>query len=69
MPKHVFELLVIAALVLAIICTVSPNATIIANEMSGEIYGIDIAGFTTTTATAAANDSDEVSAQRYAKQH
>ena len=35
-----------AAIVLAVILAVSPHATIIANEASGEIYGIDILGLT-----------------------
>ena len=35
-----------AAVVLALIVTVSPHATTIANEVSGEIYGIDILALT-----------------------
>jgi hypothetical protein len=35
-----------AAIVLASILAVSPNATTIANEASGEIYGIDILSMT-----------------------
>ena len=33
-----------AALVLAVILTVSPHTTVIANEESGKVYGIDILG-------------------------
>ena len=62
MPKYVIELLAVAALLLAIICMVAPQATIIANEVSGEIYGI---GF----ASQPGNDVDEVSAQKYARKH
>lgn len=35
-----------AAIVLAIILVVSPNATTVANEASGEIYGIDVLNVT-----------------------
>lgn len=35
-----------AALVLAIILAISPYATIVANEASSDIYGIDILGIT-----------------------
>ena len=37
-----------AALVLAIILAISPHATIVANEASSDIYGIDILGITTS---------------------
>jgi len=35
-----------AAVVLAVIVTVSPHATIVANQVSGEVYGIDILALT-----------------------
>ncbi len=35
-----------AAVVLAIIFAVSPRATIVANEVSGEVYAVDILGLT-----------------------
>jgi hypothetical protein len=35
-----------AAIVLAVIFAVSPNATTIANEASGEVYGVDILSIT-----------------------
>jgi hypothetical protein len=60
MPKHVVEVLVIAALVLAIICTVTPSLNIVASEVSGEGYGVELAVDT-------AANIDEVSAQRIAK--
>jgi hypothetical protein len=44
MRTHMLQIVAIAALVLAIICTVSPTATVIANEMTGEVYGIDLFG-------------------------
>ena len=37
-----------AALVLALILTVSPETSVVANEVSGEIYGIDVLGITMT---------------------
>ena len=46
MQKQVVAIMVVAALGLAVICTVSPNATVIANEASTEIYGIDVLGLT-----------------------
>lgn len=36
----------LAAAVLAIIFAVSPHATLVANEVSGEVYAIDILGLT-----------------------
>ena len=36
----------LAALVLAIIFAVSPHATLVANEVSGEVYAVDILGLT-----------------------
>jgi hypothetical protein len=38
-----------AAIILAIILVVSPNATTVANEASGEIYGINVLGITMNT--------------------
>jgi hypothetical protein len=46
MQKQVVAIMVVAALGLTVICTVSPNATVIANEASTEIYGIDVLGLT-----------------------
>ena len=39
-------ILAAAAVVLALIVTISPYAAIVANEVSGEVYGIDILGIT-----------------------
>ena len=60
MRSHVVGLIALAALVLAAIFAIAPHATIIANDVSGEVYGIDVAGFTTPS-------SDEIPAQRVAK--
>jgi len=43
---QVTAVLAAAAVVLALIVTVSPHATIVANEASGEVYGVDILGLT-----------------------
>jgi hypothetical protein len=43
---QVTALLAAAAVVLALIVTVSPHATVVANEVSGEVYGIDILAVT-----------------------
>jgi len=36
----------LAALVLAIILAIAPHTTIVANEVSGEVYAVDILGLT-----------------------
>ena len=46
MRTRIVGLMALAALVLAVIWFVSPRATVIANEASGEPYGIDILGLT-----------------------
>jgi hypothetical protein len=43
---QVTAILATAALVLALIVTVAPHTTTVANEVSGEIYGIDILALT-----------------------
>jgi len=45
MQSHVFGLIALTALILAAIFAIAPRATLIANEVSGEVYGIDVAGF------------------------
>jgi len=46
MRIQAIAIIAVAALGLAVIFVVSPTATIIANEASTEIYGIDILGLT-----------------------
>jgi hypothetical protein len=58
MNKQVIGVLVLAVGVLAAIIWVSPKATLIANEVSGEVYGIDFIGSPTGV--------DELSAQKRA---
>jgi hypothetical protein len=60
MRNHVVGLIVLTALILAAIFAIAPHATIVADDISGEVYAIDIAGFTT-------KDTNEVTGQRVAK--
>jgi len=46
MRTTIFGILALAALILAVIVSISPHATIVANEVSGEVYAIDILGLT-----------------------
>ena len=46
MSKDVTRSFSLAAIVLAVIISISPSITTIANEASTEIYGIDILGLT-----------------------
>jgi hypothetical protein len=46
MRMQTIAILALGAVILAVIVTVSPHSTIIANEASTEIYGIDILGIT-----------------------
>ena len=45
---QVTTVLAAAAVVLAVIVMISPYAAIVANEVSGEVYGIDVLGLTKT---------------------
>jgi hypothetical protein len=58
MNKQVIGVLVLAAAILAGIVWISPKATLIANEVSGEVYGIDFAS--------SPRSVDELSAQKRA---
>ena len=46
MRMKVVAIVALAAVILATIVLVSPHTTIVANEVSGEIYAIDILGLT-----------------------
>ena len=46
MRTRTAAMVALAALILAIIFAVSPHATIVANEVSGEVYAVDILGLT-----------------------
>jgi hypothetical protein len=59
MQRHLIGLAALAALVLAAIFVVAPRSTLIANDVTGDVYGIDVAGLTPTA---------EQGAARYARQ-
>jgi hypothetical protein len=46
MRRQDYIVLALAAIIVAVIIAISPNATTVANEASTEIYGIDILGLT-----------------------
>ena len=48
MRMQVAAAIALAALVLAVILTIAPHTTIVANEVSGEVYAVDILGLTTS---------------------
>ncbi len=58
MRMQIAALIGLAALVLALIFAISPRATIVANEVSGEVYAIDILGLT--------KKAEDLPAQQYA---
>ena len=46
MRTKVLAILTLAALILAVIIAISPHTTIVANEATGEVYGVDVLGLT-----------------------
>jgi hypothetical protein len=46
MRTKILAILTLAALILAVIVSISPHATIVANEVTGEVYAIDVLGLT-----------------------
>jgi hypothetical protein len=58
MRNQVIGVLALAALILAAIVAVSPRATLIANEVTGEVYGIDVLAIT--------KDAKDLPVQQYA---
>ncbi len=46
MRMQIAAIAALAALILAVIVAVSPHATLVANEVSGEVYAVDILGLT-----------------------
>jgi hypothetical protein len=58
MRTRILALVALAAVILAVIVSVAPHATIVANEVSGEIYAIDILGLT--------RDAKDLPVQQYA---
>jgi hypothetical protein len=49
MDTKVLSILALAALILAVIISVSPHATTVANEVTGEVYAVDVLGLTKDT--------------------
>ena len=58
MRMQIVAMVALAVLVLAVILAISPHATIVANEVSGEVYAIDILGLT--------KDAKDLPVQQYA---
>ena len=58
MRTKILGILTLAALILAVIVSISPHATIVANEVTGEVYAIDILGLT--------NKAKDLPVQQYA---
>jgi hypothetical protein len=50
MRTKILAILTLAALILAVIVLISPHATIVANEVTGEVYAVDILGLTKNAA-------------------
>jgi hypothetical protein len=48
MRTKILAILTLAALILAVIVAISPHATIVANDVTGEVYAVDILGLTKT---------------------
>ena len=46
MRTKILAIVALAGVILAVIIAISPHATIVANEVSGEVYAIDILGLT-----------------------
>jgi len=58
MRTKILSLLALAALILAVIVSISPTTTIVANEVTGEVYAIDVLGLT--------NKAKDLPVQQYA---
>jgi hypothetical protein len=58
MRTKILAILTLAALILAVIVSISPSASVVVNEVTGEVYAIDILGLT--------NDAKALPVQQYA---
>jgi hypothetical protein len=58
MRTKILSLLALAALILAVIVSIAPTTTIVANEVTGEVYAIDVLGLT--------NNAKDLPVQQYA---
>jgi hypothetical protein len=58
MRTKILAILTLAALILAVIVSISPSASVVVNEVTGEVYAIDILGLT--------KDAKSLPVQQYA---
>jgi len=58
MRTKILAILTLAALILAVIVSISPSASVVVNEVTGEVYAIDILGLT--------KDAKDLPSQQYA---
>jgi hypothetical protein len=58
MRTKILAILTLAAVILAVIVSISPSASVVVNEVTGEVYAIDILGLT--------KDAKELPTQQYA---
>lgn len=58
MRTKILAILTLAALILAVIVSISPSASVVVNEVTGEVYAIDILGLT--------KDAKDLPVQQYA---
>ena len=58
MRTKILAILTLAALILAVIVSISPSASVVVNEVTGEVYAIDILGLT--------KDAKDLPTQQYA---
>ena len=58
MRTKILAVLTLAALILAVIVSISPSASVVVNEVTGEVYAIDILGLT--------KDAKDLPVQQYA---
>jgi len=58
MRTEILAILTLAALILAVIVSISPHTTTLANEVTGEVYAVDIFGLT--------KDAKDPATQQYA---
>ena len=58
MQTKILAILTLAAVILAVIISISPHSTIVSNEVTGEVYAIDVLGLT--------KDAKDLPVQQYA---
>jgi len=58
MRTNILAIVTLAALILAVIVSISPHASVVTNEVTGEVYAVDILGLT--------RDAKDLPLQQYA---